>query len=362
MKTALITDWLDKYGGAERVVTAICEIFEFDYYYAYANRMSNQNLLKTFANKKVTVIESNLLSKAKSYFRYFFPIFPIIVKRFNHQTNQNKVNLVISSSWALSKGYRISNEIHICYLQARNFKYVWEESNLYFKGPLRFLSFLKAPLQKFDVKSAQNPNHLISNSFFVKRWVKERYGRDSTVIYPPVDVERFYISEKKDDYFVTVGRLEPYKRFDIIIDAFNKNGKRLIVIGDGSEMKKLRKRAASNIEFLGFLTQNKIKHHLSQANAFIYAGVEDFGIALVEAMASGTPVIAYSGGASQEIIEKHAGLLYNKQSADSINNTIEEFERNKHFFDASEIRKHSLKFSKERFKTEFKAYVNELID
>jgi len=362
MKKAIITDWLDKYGGAERVVTAICEVIDFDYYYAYINKMDPDKQILTFGNKKVDIIQSNWFKNFKPFFRFMMPLFPAVVSTFNRQTKKNQVGLVVSSSWVLSKGYRVGKEKHVCYLQARNFKYVWEEADMYFRGPLKLLSFLKKPLQRFDVRAAANPDILISNSLFVKNWVKEKYNRDSHVIYPPVEVDDFFISDTRDDYFITVGRLEPYKRFDLIVDAFKKNGKRLLVVGDGSVLPKLKKNAGDNIEFLGFKNKSEIKHLLSKARAFVYAGVEDFGIAVVEALASGTPVIAFSGGASKEIIEdQRTGVLYNEQNVTALVDAVNHFETVEENFEAAEIRNKALKFSKQRFQREFLGLINATI-
>lgn len=360
MKTAFITDWLDKYGGAERVVTAINEIYEFDYYYAYVNKMSPELQKKTFAGREVDVISSNIMSLFKYKFRVLMPFFPHIIKAFNIQTRQNNINLVISSSWTMSKGYRSGNELHVCYLQARNFKYVWEEADLYFKGPLKALSFIKGYLQKFDIESACNPDYLISNSIFVQKWVKERYKRNSIVIYPPVDVEDFFVSEITDDYYITVGRLEPYKRFDIVVEAFTLNKKKLIVIGDGTQMKYLKSIAGPNIEFTGYLEKNKIKDYLSKAKAFVYGGVEDFGIAIIEAHASGVPTIVFNGGASNEIITTINGRCYDEQNSLSLNREINIFENQLSIYDKEKIRESSLKFSKKRFQYEIKSFVDSI--
>jgi len=363
MKIAFIHDWLDKYGGAERVVTAISEKIGFDFYYAYVNKMDAATLRSTFAGRDVRVTESAFLSHFKPVFRKLMPLFPLAVRLFNKQTACNKVDVVISSSWALSKGYRIGNEMHICYFQARNFKYVWDEADLYFRGPAKMLSFLKRPLQRFDLQTAANPQYIIANSEFVKGWIKERYGRPSHVIYPPVDVEHFSISMEKEPYYITVGRLEPYKRFDLIVDAFNENGKPLVIIGDGSQLRSLRNKAKDNIRFTGFLERSAINDYLNKARAFVYAGVEDFGIVLVEALASGTPVIAYSGGAAGEIIrsEDDNGQLYDEQTADALQHAITLFEEHPTPFDSEKIQASALRFSKERFQAEFLSFLDKIL-
>lgn len=360
MKTAFITDWLDKYGGAERVVTAINEIYKFDYYYAYVNKMSPELQKRTFGGRDVMVESSNIMSLFKYKFRALMPLFPQIIKAFNQQTKNNTIDLVISSSWAMSKGYRSGNEIHVCYLQARNFKYVWEEADLYFKGPLKLFSFVKGFLQRFDVASAQNPNYLISNSIFVQNWVKEKYKRESVVIYPPVEVEDFCISDITEDYYITVGRLEPYKRFDIVIEAFSLSKKKLIVVGDGTQLAYLKSIAGENIEFVGYLDKREICQYLSKAKGFVYGGVEDFGIAIVEAHACGVPVIAFKGGASSEIISANNGLCYNEQNPKSLNEKIDVFENQFHIYNKNEIRKSSFRFSKKRFQNELKSFISSL--
>lgn len=360
IKKAFITDWLDKYGGAERVVTAINEIYDFDYYFTYINNMKESDLLLTFAGKKINISESKYLTSFGPFFRYVMPLFPIVVKLFNRQERKKEdIDLVISSSWVISKGFRVGNEIHICYLQARNFKYVWEEHEQYFKGPLKLLSFLKKPLRNFDVSSAQNPNYLISNSIFVQNWVKNKYNRESHLIYPPVDVDDFFISATTEDYYITVGRLEAYKRFDLIIDAFNDNGKKLIVIGDGVQSKFLKSKSKSNIVYKGYLKKKEINVLLSKSKAFIYAGVEDFGIVLVEALASGTPVIGYKGGAIEEIVvDELDGVLYNQQTVQSLNEAIISFEAKWQTFDKLKIKERASRFSKARFQQEFKEFVD----
>ena len=361
MKKALIHDWLDLYGGAERVLTAISEIYEFDFYYAYVNKMSQKDLNRTFQNKPIVVEDSKKFKGFKFFFRFLMPFFPYLVKSFNKQTKNNEIDLVISSSWALSKGYRIGNETHISYLHCRNFKYVWDEAYLYFKGPFKLLSFLKKPLREFDIKSAQNPDYLITNSKFVQNWVRQKYNRESTVIYPPVEVEEFYISNEKEDYFIPVGRIVTCKRFEIIVEAFARNGKNLLIVGDGSARKKLEKNAPPNVKFIGFKTKEELKTLLSKARAFVFSAEEDFGIAIVEALASGIPVIAYSGGASTELITNENGILYNQQSSEALNKTLKEFIDKEHCFEPKKIRESAMKFSKKRFQKEFSSYIDKII-
>lgn len=361
MHKAVITDWVEKFGGAEKVVQAICEIYTFDFYFTYIDRMPD-NVKKRLFGKEVIITQSPVLRLFGKFFRYTMPFFPFIVSDFNKRAAKKNVDLIISSSWVLSKGFKVNGAKHICYLQARNFKYVWDEADLYFTGIRKFLSFTKSYLQRFDVESAQNPDLLIANSKFVQDWVKTHYNRDCQLIYPPVEVEYFNTSDQKEDYYITVGRIEPYKRFDIIIDAFNQNRKKLIVIGSGSELDKLKEKAQSNIQFCGFLPKEDFKDTLSKAKGFIYAGVEDFGIAIVEALASGVPVIGYDGGAMREIVADGIdGILFDKQNSESLNKGLERFESTYLNYDAQSIKKRANRFSKSRFKTEFKDLVDSFI-
>lgn len=357
-RKAIITDWIEKVGGAERVIQAICEIYKFDYYYAYADQMSETDKINVFGYLP-KVVCSPILDFLGKYFRYAMPIFPYTTSAFNKQTASNKVDLIISSSWALSKAYEIEGAKHICYLQSRNFKYIWDEADLYYTGLRKALSFTKGHLRRFDVKSAQNPDLLISNSQFVRDWVKTHYRRDSRVIYPPVDVNNFHISPDHDDYYVTIGRLEPYKRFDIIVDAFNESKKKLLIIGSGSQLSTLMSKAKSNITFLGFRCPQEIRSIITRAKGFVYAGVEDFGIAIVEALASGVPVIAYKGGALPELIcDGIDGMLFPIQTQEALNDALSDYEK-KNCYDPQLIKSRANKFSKDRFKVEFKSIVDE---
>jgi glycosyltransferase involved in cell wall biosynthesis len=363
IRKAFITDWLEKYGGAERVVTAISEVYDFDYYYAYVNKMNEETQTMTFAGKKVIVEDSPILNKFKKRFRYLLPFFPFMVWHFNRQTRKNKVDLVISSSWSLSKAYRIGSEVHVCYLQARNFKYVWDEAYLYFKGPLKLLYPLKIFIQRFDLRTSKTPDYLIANSEFVSNWVQRYYNREATVIYPPVDVDDFYISPNREDYYITVGRIEPYKRFDIIVDAFKSNKKPLKIIGNGTQLKKLKENSAadSNIEYMGLRSKSEIIEMVSKAKGFVYAGVEDFGIVLVEALASGVPVIAYREGAAQEIVQDgRTGVLYDDQTPGALNAAIQKYENILHDFVSADLRESAFKFSKSNFKEQFAAFINNI--
>jgi glycosyltransferase involved in cell wall biosynthesis len=211
--------------------------------------------------------------------------------------------------------------------------------------------------------SADRPDKYISNSNFVSSRIKKYYNKDACIISPPVNTGNFHSSENANenankDYYLMVGRALPYKRFDIVIKAFNELGLPLKIIGKGPEMNKLKKRSKSNIEFLGYLNDRKMSQYYSKCKAFIFPSEEDFGITPLEAMASGRPVIAFRGGGVLEtVVEGKTGLFFNQQTPQSLINTLKSFDPNK--FDPKKIRNHVLKFDKEVFKKKIKRFVEE---
>jgi glycosyltransferase involved in cell wall biosynthesis len=356
LKKALIIDWLDKYGGAERVIASMEKAFSFDKTYTLINIMKKNDLSKIYGKKKCDIIETPIQIFNK-YFRFFFFLFHYSI---NKIIVDKDISVIISSSHAVAKGIKKSskNQLHISYFQARNFKYIWDDYNLYF-GKLRFLAYpLVHYLRKIDRRDALSPDYIIANSFFVKSWVKKVYMRDCCVIYPPVDLEAFPLQNEKEEYYVAVGRIVAYKKFDIIIEAFNELNLKLIVIGDGDKLGELKKNSSGNISFTGFLDSDKVNIYVSHAKGFIHSGIEDFGIAPVEAQASGTPIIAFGkGGVLETVIEGKTGVFFKEQTAKSLKAAILYFETLK--FNPKEIREHALQFSKERFESEIKAFVDE---
>lgn len=355
MKKTLIVDWFDKYGGAERVLTVLNKQFDFDKCFTLINIMSNNDLKRVFNGKKIEIIESNLRFMG-SGFRYLFFLFPFFISRFKSPDDNS---VIISSSFSVAKGFRKqNNQIHICYYQARNQRYIWDAENIYFSwmqkiilAPLLFL------MRKIDINHSKRPDFIISNSLFIKGWIKKNYDLDSKVIYPPVDTKLFKFQKSKQDYFITSARLEPYKRVDLLVKAFNKTQETLYIIGDGSMKKKLIKIANRNIRFFDFLEPKDVMKLVSKAKAFVHAGIEDFGIAPVEAQSTGTPVIAYNkGGLSETVIDGKTGILFNSQSADAILEALNRFKKTK--FNFRKISEHAERFSEENFIRNFQNFVD----
>ena len=355
MKKILIVDWLDKYGGAERVLTVLNKHFDFDKCFTLINIMSNGDLNRVFNGKKIEIVESNL-RLVKSGFRYFFFLFPFFISRFKYNDNNA---IIISSSFSVAKGFKKqSNQTHICYYQARNQRYIWDDENIYFT---RIQKIILAPLlyilRKIDINHSRRPDFIIANSLFVKDWIKKNYNIDTPVIYPPVDTKLFKLQKNKEDYFITTARLEPYKRADLLVKAFNKTQETLYVVGDGSMKKRLKRIANQNIRFFDFLEPNKVMKLVSKAKAFVHAGKEDFGIAPVEAQSCGTPVIAYNlGGLSETVIDGKTGILFNAQSTDAILDALTRFKQTE--FNFEKISKHAEQFSEENFITNFHNFID----
>lgn len=358
MKKALVVDWLDKYGGAERVLTSLQNTFDFDEAYSLVNVMKGNDFKKIFPENYQ--VKTTFLQKADNYFRFFFFTFHYFTSKIKVD---KEVDLIISSSHAVAKGVKKSSpdQLHISYFQARNFKYIWDEVDLYFGKTVFLLKPLINLLRKIDQHQSQRPDFVISNSKFVQNWVKQTYNRDSVVIYPPVSLEHFSFCDTKEDYYVAIGRIVPYKRFDLVIETFNAINKKLIVIGDGDQLSKLKSVAKPNIQFTGYLDSTEVNKILSKAKAFIHIGLEDFGIAPIEAQACGTPVIAYkAGGVLETVVNGETGILFNEQTTSSLIAAIDEFENKT--FDLFEIRNHAFTFSKERFESEIKNYISKCLN
>jgi glycosyltransferase involved in cell wall biosynthesis len=214
-------------------------------------------------------------------------------------------------------------------------------------------------MRKWDAGNADGVHHYAAISHYIADRIKRVYNREATVIYPPVETEEFEFQTKKEDFYFTMSRMVPYKRIDLIVEAFSQMpSKRLVVIGGGPEMERIKKLAGKNIELLGFQPDHVMRQYLSKARAFVFAAQEDFGIAPVEAQACGTPVIAFGkGGSLETIINGETGIFFNEQSVSSLIEAIEKFERRE--FDPQRLKLNAERFNRARFKREFKQFVEE---
>ncbi len=349
----LVMDWLDTYAGSEQVVKYLHQVYQFDKVYALTHVMPVENLKRIFG-ENIPKIQTSPLQFFGKRFRFALPLFPFFLRKLK-VTEENA--MIISVTHSVVKGIDFpTSSKHLSYLVARNLKYVWEEKELYFKGARKLFTGIIPSLQRFDVQMSKRPSKIVAVSSFVAKWATEKYQRPVTVVNPPVNISDFEFEAKKEDFYVSVGRLEPYKRYDLLIDTFNENGKNLVIIGDGSLEKELRAKAKENIQFTGYLFPEDSKSYLKKAKAFVFCGKEDFGIALLEPQVCGTPVIAYkAGGALDTVVENTTGVFFDTQNTSSLTEAIEIFETLE--FNPDKIRKHATQFSVAQFKAQFKAEI-----
>jgi glycosyltransferase involved in cell wall biosynthesis len=300
---------------------------------------------------------------ASKHHRAFLPLFPMAIEQFDLRQH----DLIISSSYAVAKGVLNSSEqLHICYCHSP-MRYVWDLTFEYLEasGITHGLkSFLVRGIfhyiRMWDTISAMRVNEFVANSYYIANRIQKCYNRPAKVIYPPVDVDRFSICPKRDDYFITISRLVPYKRIDLIIQAFNHLKLPLLIIGDGPSRKTLQQLAGKTITFLGHLPPRELDEHLRRARAFIFSAEEDFGIVNVEAQACGIPVIAFGRGGALETVEQDvSGLFFFRQEVQAIIDAVHEFLAKEHRFDPDVIRENAKRFPRSRFEYEFKRFVDE---
>jgi len=358
-KIAFAHDHLFQIGGAEKVLVALTDLNSEAPIFTLIN---DENISKKILNNK-NIITSKLqkVPSINRLFKYFLILMPRIWER----TDLSDYDLVISSSSGLVKGVKTgNNNQHICYCHAPT-RYLWDDKEEYIgnlpEGKIlkNFLPRVLNRLQNWDFSKAQEVDHFIANSQFIADKIKKHYKKDSVVIHPPVRVDDFKLSDDIQDYYLIVSRLRPYKKVDIAIRAFNNLKLPLKIIGDGSELKKLKKMAHSNIEFLGEVSDEERNYYLSHCKAFIYPQIEDFGISALEAMASGRPVIAYAkGGALETIIDNKTGVFFEEQTWESLAHKILRFDDNG--FDSQFIREHARNFDESKFKEKILNFIKAL--
>lgn len=359
MKVALVHDWLPFMGGGERVLTNFVELYPMSpIYTTICNRdrldspLKDANIIVSDIQKGKKIIENH---------RKYFPFMPTAVEKFD----LNGYDIVLSSSSSVAKGVITNpNTMHICYCHSP-MRYAWEFSYEYAgkmaggsKLKNKLLNYFLTGMRLWDLGTANRVDYFIANSENVAKRIWKHYKRESVVIHPPVRCNLFDIGEVDEDFFLVVSRLQEYKRIDLVVEAFNKLGLPVVIIGDGPEREKLQKMAKDNVKFLGRVSDEIIKEHYSKCKAFLFPGEEDFGITPLEAMASGRPVIAYGkGGALETVVDGKTGVFFKNQTTEDLISAINEFE--KMSFDKVEIRKHAEKFDEEIFKQKMQAYINE---
>lgn len=360
MKVAIVHDWLVTNAGAEKVLRAILDIYPDADIFSLVDFLNEKDRKLVLNGKYAQTSFIQNLPFAKKHFRNYLPLFPKAIE----SLNVSEYDLIISSSWAVAKGIKKNKkQLHICYCHTP-IRYAWdlyEEYTSSLKQPKKFIVQKTLEyIRRWDAKTLERVDYFIANSSYVKERIKRIYKRDATVIYPPVDMTQFCLSETKKEYYLTASRLVPYKKTKLIVEAFNNMpDKKLIVIGAGEEYESIQAIAKSNIALMGYQDDRVLIEYMQNARAFVYAAVEDFGIVPIEAMACGTPVIALNeGGTAETIVDNVIGVHFNKQNVYDICTAIKKFETLN--FRPKEIRKSVLQYTsfKEKFKDAIESYIN----
>jgi glycosyltransferase involved in cell wall biosynthesis/GT2 family glycosyltransferase len=325
LRIAVVHEWLEVCGGSEAVVAEILACYPEAALFALVDhRDARTDALLGGRPAFTTFIQR--LPWSRRWFRYYYPLFPLAIEslRFDH------FDVVISSSHAVAKGVITApHQIHLSYCHSP-MRYAWDQQGQYLRPSLRALPviLLLHALRIWDAVSAARVDGFLANSHFVASRIRKFYRREAEVLHPPVVLNRFQPGTQRDDFYLSVGRQVPYKRTDLIISAFNAMPeRRLLVVGDGPEHERLAALAGPNVTLHGHLSDARVAELLSRCRGFVFAGVEDFGITLVEAQASGAPVIAFNrGGASEIIIDGRTGLLFHEQTAVALRMTVERLE------------------------------------
>jgi len=361
MKIALVHDYLVQYGGAERVLEAFTELFPYAPIYTLI--YDREAMHGIFEDKLIYTSFLQNLPFSRKRHRFFPPLMPLAIEQFDF----SKYDIVLSDSSSYAKGIITRPEtLHICYMHTP-MRYAWDDCQKYtqdFGFPefiKRLVPFFMSPIRLWDRSSADRIDHFLTNSHFVAKRIKKYYQQDAQVIHPPVNVDRFHVSETHEDYFLIVGRLIAYKRHDIAIEAFNRLKLPLKIIGRGPEMDRLKKMAGSTIEFLGRVSEEDLPGYYAKCRGFVFPQEEDFGIVAIEAMASGRPLIAYRVGDIVEHLEEgKTGVFFDEQTSEAIVRAVEHFRDTD--YDPEYIRNKAVPFDKERFKATMKDYIENAVN
>ena len=362
MRVALVHDYLNQLGGEERVLRVLADMFPRAPIYCAV--YDNERTAGIFEDRDIVTSWMQNLPFSSSHHRLLSGLMPFTVE----SLDLRDFDLVISSTASFVKGILLKpGASHVCYLNTPT-RFLWDDSVSYLKrsfvpsGFQSLASFALSLTRGWDYQASKRPDYLIANSEFVSRRIQKYYKRKAQVIYPPVEIGKFSInttSRIEDDYYLMVGRLIDYKRFDLGIGACNKLGKKLKIAGLGPEYLNLKSISGSNVEFLGYVSELELRNLYAGAKALIWPQEEDFGIVQVEALASGCPVIALSAGGALEVVrEGMNGVFFDSQDLGSVVEAINRFELSR--FDSVAITKSAQKFDKRYFIEGFSKYINEL--
>ncbi len=359
MKIAFVHDFLLRLGGAERVLKVLMDMYPEAPVYTLL--YDEKTVGSVFPKERV---RPSRLQKFPRFIpgmhKFLFPFMPAAVEDFDF----SDFDVVVSSSNAYSHGIVTNLETkHICYYHSP-MRYAWDYTHEYLReqqlgliGDL-IVGKMLHKVRQWDFLAADRVDISLANSKTVAKRIQKFYRKEAKVLYPPVDVERFKPQDHHEGYFLIVSTLTPYKRIDLAVELFNRLGKRLVIIGDGPDRRRLERMAAENIDFLGFKSDEVVKTYFENSRAFIFPGMEDFGIAPIEAMACGKPILAYrKGGLTETMIEGETGEFFEEQTVESMEEGLTQLLINEARYSAAKIAKHAEQFSTEHFKKAMRAVI-----
>ncbi|HUB45665.1 MAG TPA: glycosyltransferase [Acetobacteraceae bacterium] len=366
-RVAVVHEWLEAYAGSERVLEQLLVCFPQADVFAVVDFVPDEHR-HFLQGRKVQTSFIQKLPLSRRIFRHYLSLMPLAIQ----QLDLGAYDLVLSSNHAVAKGVLTGpDQTHISYVHSP-MRYAWDLQHQYLaqSGIDRgirsaYARWLLTRLRQWDVCSSQGVDHFIANSTYIAGRINKTYRRHATVIHPPVDIDRFTPVHEKSDYFLLACRFVPYKRADIVVEAFARDRKhRLVVVGSGPDRARVHAlaRNAPNIEFKGIVPQDELVRLMQHARAFVFAAEEDFGIAMVEAQACGTPVIAFGRGGARDIVvpPEHpdpTGLLFSEQAPDAVALAVAEFDRLDGLITSQACRDNALRFSQPRFRSEIRGFV-----
>jgi glycosyltransferase involved in cell wall biosynthesis len=365
VRVAIVHDWLVTYAGAERVLEQMLAVYPEADLFSLMDFVPAAERGFLAGHKVRTSFLQRIPGMARRY-RSFLPLMPLAIE----QLDVSGYDLVLSSSYAVAKGVLTGpDQLHLCFCHSP-MRYAWDLQHQYLRetgldhGVRGALArWILHRMRMWDVRSSVGVDGFIAVSRYIARRIWKAYRRKAVVIHPPVDVDAFTPGGPKEDFYVTASRMVPYKRMDLIVEAFaGMPDRRLVVIGDGPEARRIRSRGAGNIEFLGQQPFESLRERLRRARAFVFAAEEDFGIVPLEAQACGTPVIAYGKGGVLETIRplgepEPTGVFFEEQTVGSLREAVCRFEREGRLIDVEACRQNALQYSSERFRQQLAAYV-----
>lgn len=372
LRVALVHDWCPVVRGGEKVLAEFGRTFPNSKIFTLFDFLDDADKARHFPGVEFEASIANRLPGVRRYYRHLFFLCPVLIEQFD----VTGYDLVVSSSAAFARGVITRpDQPHLCYVHSPA-RYAWDEQFSYLAqarlgfGPKGLLfRYLLHRLRSWDSRTAHGPDLMLANSNYVRARIRRIYGRDAEVVFPPVDVEAFPFQERKEDYYVTASFLAPYKRTDLVIEAFNRMPRRrLVVVGEGQQSERLRALAGPNVTFTGFLDREAFAAALGGAKAMVFAGCEDFGIALAEAQACGTPLIAFDRGGARDIVRPlgasgaPTGLLFRRQALEDVTEAVAHFEAHADKISPAACRQNALRFALARFNREIAAAVDRVME